>query len=119
MQLGRPEILNRIGENFVVFDFIREDSALQILNKHIRTISNNIKDTKDITLEFSDEAVAYLKEKSFGNLENGGRGIGNVIEKYLINPLARYLFDNQIKAGAVVKINNIVEENKVVSLVCE
>ena len=119
MQLGRPEILNRIGENFVVFDFIREDSALQILNKHIRTISNNIRDTKDITLEFSDEAVAYLKEKSFGNLENGGRGIGNVIEKYLINPLARYLFDNQIKAGAVVKIINIVEENKVVSLVCE
>ena len=25
LQLGRPEILNRIGENFVVFDFIRED----------------------------------------------------------------------------------------------
>jgi len=119
MQLGRPEILNRIGENFVVFDFIREDSALQILNKHIKTISNNIKDTKDITLEFSDEAVSYLKEKSFGNLENGGRGIGNVIEKYLINPLARYLFDNQIKAGSVVRINSIIEENKVVSLVCE
>ena len=119
LQLGRPEILNRIGENFVVFDFIREHSALQILNKHIKTITENVKDTKDIVLEFSDSAIEYLKIKSFGNLENGGRGIGNVIEKFLINPLARYIFDNQIQAGGTVKILNIVENDKVVTLECE
>lgn len=27
LQLGRPEILNRIGENIVVFDYIRPDVA--------------------------------------------------------------------------------------------
>lgn len=118
-QLGRPEILNRIGENFVVFDFIREQSALEILNKHIKTITQNVKETKDIDVTFSDEAVNYLKEKSFGNLENGGRGIGNVIEKYLINPLARYIFDNQIKAGGAVNIKRISEAEKVVILECE
>ncbi len=32
-QLGRPEILNRIGENIVVFDFIREDIAEGILHE--------------------------------------------------------------------------------------
>lgn len=119
IQLGRPEILNRIGENFVVFDFIREDSALQILNKHIKTITNNIKDTKDINLIISDEAVDYLKKKSFGNLENGGRGIGNVIEKYFINPLARYIFDEKVQAGQTVTINKILEEDKVVTLECK
>ena len=119
LQLGRPEILNRIGENFVVFDFIREDSALQILNKHIKTITDNVRDTKGITLVFDDAAVAYLKDKSFGNLENGGRGIGNVIEKYLINPLARYLFDNQIQSGSMVTIRNVVERDKVIYLECE
>ncbi len=118
LQLGRPEILNRIGENFVVFDFIREDSALQILSKHIKTITENVKETKGVELECSDAAVEYLKKKSFGNLENGGRGIGNVIEKYLINPLARYLFDHQIQPGMVVKIQNIVENDKVVVLEC-
>ena len=75
-------------------------------------------ETKGISISFSDEAVAYLKDKSFGNLENGGRGIGNVIEKYLINPLARYLFDNQVQAGGSVRINNIVETDKVVYLEC-
>lgn len=119
IQLGRPEILNRIGENFVVFDFIREGSALQILNKHIGMIRNNMKETKDIDLSISDKAVEYLKQKSFGNLENGGRGIGNVIEKNLINPLARYLFDHQIQSGEKVTIKNIIENDKVVSLECE
>ncbi len=119
IQLGRPEILNRIGENFVVFDFIREDSAKEILDKHIRNITKNIKDTKGIDLVFTDTVVEYLKTKSFGNLENGGRGIGNVIEKYLINPLARYIFDNQIKAGESITIKNIVEKDKVVVLECE
>ena len=28
LELGRPEILNRIGENIVVFDFIREQAAV-------------------------------------------------------------------------------------------
>ena len=119
MQLGRPEILNRIGENFVVFDFIREKSAMEILEKHIKNITNSIKEAKDITIEFDEAPITYLKDKSFGNLENGGRGIGNVIEKYLINPLARYLFDNRIEKGAVVRIVDIIEENKTISLVCE
>lgn len=119
LQLGRPEILNRIGENFVIFDFIRKDSAMQILNKHITTITENVKETKNVTIEFETAAIDYLRDKAFGNLENGGRGIGNVIEKYLINPLARYLFDNRIQAGMNVKIKNIVERDKVVSLECE
>lgn len=33
LQLGRPEILNRIGENIVVFDFIREDVANEVLKE--------------------------------------------------------------------------------------
>lgn len=118
LQLGRPEILNRIGENFVVFDFIREDSALQILNKHIKTISNNVKDTKGINLEFSDEAVNYLKEKSFGNLENGGRGIGNIVESLFINPLSRYLFDNEIFENRTLRIDSIDSENMPYTMKC-
>lgn len=44
---------------------------------------------------YADAAYNYLLEKSLGNLENGGRGIGNVVESCLINPLARYLFEHQ------------------------
>ena len=43
------------------------------------------------------------------NLEDGGRGIGNAVETYLINPLSSYMFD----------INNKVEKlliNKIIAL---
>lgn len=118
LQLGRPEILNRIGENFVVFDFIREESAMQILRKNLKTIIDNVKDAKNITLDISDDTIVFLKEKSFGNLENGGRGIGNIIEKYLVNPLARYISDNHVKNGDSIRIERIIEDDKVVSLQC-
>lgn len=48
-----------------------------------------------------------LTKQSLGNLANGGRGIGNIIENYLINPLSRYLFDNEIFENASISIDNI------------
>lgn len=48
-----------------------------------------------------------LTEKALNNLQNGGRGIGNVVENLLINPLSRYLFDNEIFDNASVTIDNI------------
>ncbi len=119
LDLGRPEILNRIGDNFVVFDFIREDVAKQILEAQINKIKDNIFATKGIKIELGDVAFKYLLVKSFGNLENGGRGIGNVVEKNFINPLARYIFDNDVKADKIIKINSIAEENAIVSIDCE
>jgi ATP-dependent Clp protease ATP-binding subunit ClpA len=119
LNLGRPEILNRIGDNFVVFDFIREDVAKQILESQLKKIVDNIKATKEISIEIADGAFKYLSDKAFGNLENGGRGIGNVVEKNFINPLARYIFDNSVESGSTIRINAIAEENAVVSIDCE
>ena len=41
---------------------------------------------KQIKLSLSDEAFDTLYEKASLNLEDGGRGIGNAVETYLINP---------------------------------
>ena len=58
-----------------------------------------------------------MKEKAFGNLENGGRGIGNIMEKYFINPLARYVYDNHLTEGAVLSIQNIeIDTNDIVQI---
>ena len=48
-----------------------------------------------------------LTEQALHNLQNGGRGIGNVVENLLINPLLRYLFDNEIFDNANVTIDKI------------
>ena len=92
-ELGRPEILNRIGDNIVVFDFIRDDIAGEIIASQIRKIRTNLAVEKGITLNVADGAKRLLKYKASGNLENGGRGIGNIVETYLINPLSCYIFD--------------------------
>src|SRR5262249_16475224 len=38
LELGRPEILNRIGENIIVFDFIRADVAGEIFRALLENI---------------------------------------------------------------------------------
>ena len=119
LQLGRPEILNRIGENFVVFDYIREDVARLILDGQLNKIINNLKKQKGMTMTIADEAKQYLLNAAFGNLDNGGRGIGNIVEKNFINPLSRYLFDNKVQNGSTIKVSKIVEDNSIIRLECE
>lgn len=118
LQLGRPEILNRIGENIIVFDYIRPDVAKLILTSQVNKIVKNLSVEKHIALTISDAAMNILTEQALNNLANGGRGIGNVVENLLINPLSRYLFDNEIFDNATVRIDNIDVTVNPPSLVC-
>jgi ATP-dependent Clp protease ATP-binding subunit ClpA len=119
LQLGRPEILNRIGENIVVFDYIRPDVAKLILESQVKKIIRNLASEKKITLEISDTAMATLLEESLQNLQNGARGIGNIVESMLINPLSRYLFDNNIEENTKLNIKSINAEKTSTEMDCE
>ena len=48
-----------------------------------------------------------LVSKAIDNLGNGGRGIGNIVESLLIDPLSHYMFDESIKNGVTITINYI------------
>jgi ATP-dependent Clp protease ATP-binding subunit ClpA len=90
--LNRPEILNRIGENIIVFDFIRPAIAGKIFAGMVAAVLADARASgRDVTI--SDEAMAALRHLCIADLANGGRGIRNKIEAHLINPLARSLFD--------------------------
>lgn len=118
LELGRPEILNRIGENIVIYDFIREGVAGEILDSQIKRICNNLKSDKNIRLAISDKVHDALLSSAIGNLDNGGRGIGNIVESLLINPLSRYMFDNELFSDCEITINAINIENMTYSLAC-
>lgn len=118
LELGRPEILNRIGNNFVVFDYIREDVAREILESQLKKIIDNLMEHKGIEVRLTEATVEQLMDIIRGSLENGGRGIGNTVEKYFINPLSRYLFDEKINGNCVISIEGISEENDIVRLHC-
>lgn len=96
--LNRPEILNRIGENIIVFDFIRPDVAVRIFD---HMISGALASVRDAGYEVTLDAVVQdrLRSICLADLSNGGRGVRNQLEAHFINPLARALFEQDPTAG--------------------
>jgi ATP-dependent Clp protease ATP-binding subunit ClpB len=106
-ELNRPELLNRIGDNIVIFNFIEPDVAGQILGKMLNNIVNRVFEEQQIHLAISPSVKERLKDWCLEDLSNGGRGIGNVLETRLINPLARALFDRRFNAGEHLTVQDI------------
>jgi ATP-dependent Clp protease ATP-binding subunit ClpA len=104
LELGRPEILNRIGENIVIFDFIRQEAGQAILRSQVDKIVRRMEEQKQIRITVTEDAYQQLSDAALADLSNGGRGIGNQVEALLINPLSRWLFDNGVTENADVTI---------------
>jgi len=104
--LNRPEILNRIGENVIVFDFIRPDVANEIFDQMINAL---LKDVKSLGYDVSltEAARTTLSNSCLADLSNGGRGVRNQVEAHLINPLSRALFDGRAETGRRYQIEEI------------
>ena len=94
--LNRPEILNRIGDNVLVFDFIRESIAKEIFAGMVGDILAGVGKSQGLSVELNESARASLARLCLSDLSNGGRGIRNKVEAHLINPLARALFDAKV-----------------------
>ena len=109
-RLQRPEILNRIGENLVIFDYIRESVAEGIFIKMLNRVFDNLKDTHDVLVEVDNAAMRVLQKACLTNLDMGGRGIGNQLEDVFINPLSRVLFQLHAKEGDEILIQDIVQD---------
>lgn len=88
---GRPELLNRLGEdNIVVFQFINKHDAEKICDYKLSKICKTIKAEKNIDI-IVDDIVEMLHEKAIMERANGGRGVGNMLEREFLNPLASYI----------------------------
>jgi hypothetical protein len=100
--LGRPEILNRIGDNIIVFDFIRPEVAVRIFGQMVEGV---LRDAAEggYAVTLAPEAKNELEALCVADLSNGGRGIRNKIETHLVNPLARALFEQAGEGPFVVR----------------
>lgn len=102
LEIGRPEILNRIGENIVVFDFIREDVGREIFDMMLAGIFKQVSKSCGRPITISDTARAALVSLCLADLPNGGRGVRNQLEAHFVNPLARALFSGESEKAIVV-----------------
>lgn len=108
-KVWRPEFLNRIGNNIIVFDYIHEEQAERILDKQLQQICDNLAEQQGIHLHYSKDSELYrkLRNSCVSNLEFGGRGIGNVVEHDFITPLSRELAKGIWHKGTVVELSNL------------
>jgi len=109
-KLGRPELLNRIGENnIVVFDFIRPENALKILELQKSDQLGSIRNDMGVTVELGEQAQTDLERHACSKsvLDNGGRGIRTLVENRLYTPITRYIFDHGVSSGQTIIVNGI------------
>ncbi len=116
-RLLRPEILNRIGDNIVVFNFIGSMVALDILDGMLANVAQKVMEEHRVSLKLSPSAREKIADWCTRDLSNGGRGIGNSLESVLINPLARALFDFDFQGRDEVTVANVLEQDRVHTVV--
>jgi ATP-dependent Clp protease ATP-binding subunit ClpA len=109
--LRRPEILNRIGKNIVVFDFIRPDDAQLIYQKMLRNVLIRLEDKHKISILLDEDSQKVLGKHVTLDLSMGGRGIGNSLEELFVNPLSRELYSFGAEEGANVNCHVDIHES--------
>ena len=113
LKLGRPEIFNRFGDNFVVFDFIRPEVAESIFENNMSVIKRNLSNLKNIVLEYDQNFVKdFILIYAMENLDMGGRGIINRIETHIKNGLTNFMFKSGKLENCTIHIS--MKNNEIV-----
>jgi ATP-dependent Clp protease ATP-binding subunit ClpA len=93
-EISRPELLNRIGNNIVPFNYIHTPEIQRdIVNSHLRRIKEDFEDKHRAhghQLVFDDQVSQWLVRQHGERMQwFGGLGIANAIEDAVMIPLAR------------------------------
>ena len=106
----RPEFLNRI-DDIVLFDRISQDAMRAIVDVQLANIVRQVRNSRDITLEFDDAVKDMLATDGY-DPAFGARPLKRLIQKRVLDPLALEIIDGRVNDGDVVKVS--VSSDKVV-----
>lgn len=114
-ELQRPELLNRIGQNLVVFDFLSSPGMNAIFDSILERVIKRVEHEQGVSVEFKPEALRSLRQLCITDAFDGGRGVANRIETHFINPLARILFLGEPKGIlCVAEVNDTEDKTSLV-----
>jgi energy-coupling factor transporter ATP-binding protein EcfA2 len=107
-QLGRPELLNRLGDNIVVFQPILDTGLRRgILEKKLQPLHAHLSERWGVKLEVEEAVLDRLV--AVARSDHGGRGLLNAVERELLNPMARFLFDHHGKLRRGRKVSVVLD----------
>jgi ATP-dependent Clp protease ATP-binding subunit ClpC len=87
-----PEFLNRI-DDVVIFNALDKDDIFKIIDITLKNLYKRVKDL-GYNLVLDDKAKHYLAEKGY-DPQFGARPLNRAIQKYLEDPLAEFILNNQ------------------------
>jgi len=95
-RIGRAELLNRLGDNIVVFDLLRPEFIELIGDKFLKQLSECAIEKYRLTLKFLPSTLNVLRQKMErgDNLLFGGRRIKSLLESLVERPLNSWIFEN-------------------------
>lgn len=103
-RIERPELLNRLGDNIVVFNFITGEVAAEVFDVQLENVRDRVMHEYEAKLAFDPLVYDELLKRCTSDLTNGGRGIGSAVETTLVNPLARAVFKEQPTPAGTLRI---------------
>ena len=99
----RPEFINRI-DDIIVFNKISKENMKLIVDTQLKKLVDELKATKDITLEITDNAKNALMDQGF-DTNFGARPLKRLIQKEILNKLAKELIKGDIKEQSKVTVD--------------
>jgi hypothetical protein len=105
--LGRPELLNRLGDNILVFDLLRPEHIEAICRKFLGALAAAAREKRRLELVFPDGGVVDLVRRRMlegDNLLFGGRRIKTLLETLVERPLNRWIFFHEPAAGSTLAV---------------
>src|SRR6187399_2862706 len=102
----RPEFLNRIDE-VIVFHKLQKDEIKQIVDLLLLRIRESLAE-RDLQLELSEDAEDFLVDKGW-DPAMGARPLRRAIQRYIEDPLADFVLQSELTAGATVMVDRAPE----------
>jgi ATP-dependent Clp protease ATP-binding subunit ClpA len=93
-EMGRPELLNRIGDNIVAFNFVRDRGFLaEIMRSKLGPLRAQLQEKYGIrAVRIADERTFLERVARDIEPTMGGRGALTALTKWVIDPVSNFLF---------------------------
>lgn len=105
-----PEFLNRV-DDIVMFDSLDRDAIFKIIDIELAGFYKRIK-SLGYELELSENAKNHIADRGY-DIQYGARPLKRAIQKYLEDPLAEILINDELPDGAVIKVDYDKEADKI------
>lgn len=98
----KPEFLNRLDE-IIIFQSLSPKTLSHIVDIQLEKVEARLLHQRDITLNIVQGVKEWLAKEGF-DASYGARPLKRVIQKHILDPLAKKIVSGEVKEGSQVRI---------------